>query len=94
MLSQAADHLVVQRDARQLPRIYTLLDSINVRKMFTATFYALVATIQHEHVLFDKLIALFFEKYLKFLMRLDFPKDPILELIPFIVSKAILLTFK
>jgi len=93
-LCEAAEHLVVQRDARQIPRLFTLLESITIRKILSASFYGLVAIIQQDAVKFEELAAFFFSKYLNLLIKLDDPKEPILDILPYIIGKAILLCFK
>ena len=47
-LTQGAEYLQVSRDARQVPRIFLLLESVTMRKIFSTILYALIATIQKE----------------------------------------------
>ena len=64
-----------------------------MRKLFSATFYALIATLQKEFQTFEKLTTFFFKKYLALMMRMESPKEQILDILPFIVGKAILIAF-
>ena len=77
----------------QLQRLRAILDSTMIRKMFSAVFYALVAVINGNTQQFVLLTQFVFRKYFSLTARLNQPKDPVLNVLPFVLSKAILLVF-
>ena len=62
--------------------------------MFSILFFSFIATIQKKEHLFETLCLFFFKKFLKFFMNIDPPKEEVMELLPFIIGKAILMAFE
>jgi len=44
-LSRAAEYMVIERDSREIPRLFIILESITIRKIFSCVFFGLVATL-------------------------------------------------
>jgi hypothetical protein len=74
-LIKAAEFLIIKRETATIPRLFALLSSRMMRKLFSAVFYALVATVQKDSATCDKLITFFYEKYIMFCLRLAQPKE-------------------
>jgi hypothetical protein len=37
--------MVIERDSREIPRLFIILESITIRKIFSCVFFGLVATL-------------------------------------------------
>jgi hypothetical protein len=44
-LVKAAEHLIIKRDATTIPRLFSLLSTKLMRKLFSAVFYSLISTV-------------------------------------------------
>ena len=62
--------------------------------MFSAAVYALVAVITGNTRQFVVLTQFIFRKHFSVVTRLNEPKDPILNVLPFLIARAILLVFE
>ena len=92
-LLRAVEHVIAEKKPSTIPRIYTLLKTKLVRKIFSIMFFAFIATIQKKEYLFETLCLFFFKKFLKFFMNINPPKEEVMDILPFVIGKAILLAF-
>jgi len=87
------DHLIPPKDPRTKPRLIGLVQTSLVKKIFSAVFYALLSTLQDSRNHFMNFTRYFYKKYFMLQTRLSQPKEPILEVLPFIIGKAVLRSF-
>ena len=82
-------------------RLKAIIDSCIFRKIFSATFFALVALIQNNGTshaadpdyTFITLIQFVFKKHLSLIAKLKQPKEPVLALLPLLIAKGIMIAF-
>lgn len=83
-------------------RLKVIAESSVFRKIFSAAFFALVALIQNNGIsravdpdyTFITLIQYIFKKHLSLIAKLQQPKEPVLALLPLLISKAIIIAFE
>ena len=82
-------------------RLKSIIDSRLFRKIYCATFFALVSLIHKSGYTVDvdpehkflKLVQFIYRKQMFFFTKLSHPKEPILAVFPLIIARAITIAF-
>ena len=78
----------LRADTPHKHRLRMVLTTRLANKLLSIVFYLFVASLQQREN--QELQALFFEKYFLFMTRLDTPSQQILNIMPLLVAKALL----
>lgn len=84
-------HTQLKITAANSKRLLAIFGCRLSNKILSIVFFALVAIIQEDSKRFQNLLVLLYEKYYIFLARLSSPKDLVLNELPMVLGKAILL---
>ena len=44
-MTKAAEYLVVERDSREIPRLFIIVETVLIRKIFSCAFFGFIATL-------------------------------------------------